>query len=105
MIRVLDDKTSGCYNRGRFNREEDTHTARIIIAGVVPLTNEKESSYGLHGLAAFLDSLRAPMSPTHAHGKALAAAEQRGQAIFHDPALGCVPCHPPPLYTASGPMT
>jgi YVTN family beta-propeller protein len=56
-------------------------------------------SYDLDSLAAFIDSLPIPLSPTHAHGQPLNAAEQRGQAIFHDPALGCVTCHPAPLYT------
>jgi YVTN family beta-propeller protein len=56
-------------------------------------------SYDLDCLAAFLDSLRAPLSPDHAHGEPLDGAEQRGQAIYLDPDLGCVDCHPPPLYT------
>ncbi|MCU0519078.1 MAG: beta-propeller fold lactonase family protein [Anaerolineae bacterium] len=53
----------------------------------------------LDSLAAFIDSLRIPLSPTHAHGEPLSAAETRGQASFHIPTLGCVTCHPPPLYT------
>jgi YVTN family beta-propeller protein len=56
-------------------------------------------SYDLDSLAAFIDSLSIPLSPAHAHGEPLTAAEQRGQAIFHDPALGCVACHPAPLHT------
>ncbi len=56
-------------------------------------------SYDLDCLAAFLDSLAVPLSPNHAHGEPLSGAEQRGQAIFNDPALGCLTCHPPPLYT------
>jgi YVTN family beta-propeller protein len=56
-------------------------------------------SYDLDCLAAFMDSLSAPLSPAHAHGEPLSEAELRGQAIFVDPALGCVSCHPPPLYT------
>jgi len=56
-------------------------------------------SYDLDSLALFLDSLEAPLSPGHAHGEPLTEAEQRGQALFIDPALGCITCHPPPLYT------
>jgi YVTN family beta-propeller protein len=56
-------------------------------------------SYDLDSLALFLDSLEAPLSPGHAHGEPLAEAEQRGQALFVDPDLGCITCHPPPLYT------
>ena len=56
-------------------------------------------SYDLDCLAAFIDSLQVPLSPAHAHGEPLTEAERRGQAIFNDPALGCVTCHPPPLYT------
>jgi YVTN family beta-propeller protein len=56
-------------------------------------------SYDLDCLAAFIDSLQVPLSPAHAHGEPLSEAEQRGQTIFHDPALDCITCHPPPLYT------
>jgi YVTN family beta-propeller protein len=56
-------------------------------------------SYDLDCLAAFIDSLQVPSSPSHAHGAPLTGAERRGQAIFRDPAVGCVSCHPPPLYT------
>jgi YVTN family beta-propeller protein len=56
-------------------------------------------SYDLDSLAAFIDSLQVPISPAHAHGEPLTETEQRGQAIFNDPALGCVDCHPAPLYT------
>jgi YVTN family beta-propeller protein len=53
----------------------------------------------LDALAAFMDSLQMPLSPAHAHGEPLSAAEARGRAIFDDPALDCLTCHPPPLYT------
>jgi YVTN family beta-propeller protein len=56
-------------------------------------------SYDLDSLAAFIDSLPIPLSPAHAHGEPLSAAEQRGRAIFNDPALNCATCHPAPLYT------
>jgi YVTN family beta-propeller protein len=56
-------------------------------------------AYDLDALALFIDSLRIPQSPTHIHGEPLTQAEQRGQAIFNRPALGCITCHPPPLYT------
>jgi YVTN family beta-propeller protein len=56
-------------------------------------------SYDLDSLAAFIDSLQVPLSPSHAQGEPLSAAEQRGRALFEDPELGCVTCHPAPLYT------
>lgn len=56
-------------------------------------------SYDLDSLAAFIDSLSIPLNPAHAHDEPLSVAEQRGQAVFNDPALGCVACHPAPLYT------
>jgi YVTN family beta-propeller protein len=56
-------------------------------------------SYDLDCLAAFIDSLRTPLSPHHAAGQPLMEAELRGQALFHDTDVGCVECHPPPLYT------
>jgi YVTN family beta-propeller protein len=56
-------------------------------------------SYDLDALALFLDSLAVPLSPAHAAGEPLSPAEVRGQEHFLDPALGCVDCHPPPLYT------
>jgi YVTN family beta-propeller protein len=56
-------------------------------------------SYDLDALAAFIDSLEIPLSPAHTQGEPLTMAEQRGQILFNDPQLGCVQCHPPPLYT------
>jgi YVTN family beta-propeller protein len=56
-------------------------------------------SYDLDALAAFIDSLQIPASPTHANGKPLTESEQRGQAIFNDPTIRCAECHPAPLYT------
>jgi YVTN family beta-propeller protein len=57
----------------------------------------------LDALAAFMDALPLPLSPAHANGQPLTALERRGQALFHDPALGCVDCHPAPLYTDQQP--
>jgi len=56
-------------------------------------------SYDLDSLAAYLDSLAALLSPNHAYGEPLSPSELRGQGLFNDPTLGCVTCHPPPLYT------
>jgi YVTN family beta-propeller protein len=56
-------------------------------------------SYDLDALAAFMDSLEIPLSPAHTRGEPLTTAEQRGQVLYNDPKLGCVECHPPPLYT------
>jgi len=57
-------------------------------------TPNQGRSYDLDALALFLDSLEAPRSPAP-----LDAAAQRGQAIFNRPALNCLTCHAPPLYT------
>lgn len=56
-------------------------------------------NYDLDALAAFIDSLLIPLSPAHAHGEPLTQSEQRGEVIFNDPIVGCVRCHPAPLYT------
>jgi YVTN family beta-propeller protein len=56
-------------------------------------------SYELDALAAFIDSLRVPLSPDHALGQPLTDAERRGQEIFHREDVGCAFCHPSPLYT------
>ncbi len=56
-------------------------------------------SYDLDALAAFIDSLRVPLSPAHALGQPLTETELRGQALFHGKAVGCAVCHPAPLYT------
>ncbi len=53
----------------------------------------------LDALAAFMDSLAIPLSPGHAQGQPLIPAEERGRDIFQQPDLGCIDCHPPPLYT------
>ncbi len=51
-------------------------------------------SYDLDCLALFIDSLPPPANPGPPSEAAL-----RGQAIFDDPSLSCVACHPAPLYT------
>ena len=56
-------------------------------------------SYDLDCLAAFMDSLQVTPSPAHARAEPLTESEQRGQTIFNRPSLGCVTCHPAPLYT------
>jgi hypothetical protein len=56
-------------------------------------------AFDLDCLATFMDGLQIPLSPTHAHGEPLTEAEERGKAIFDDPQLGCIECHPPPYYT------
>jgi YVTN family beta-propeller protein len=56
-------------------------------------------AYDLDSLALFLDSLAMPLSPGHAHGEPLSEAEGRGQAIYNNAELGCISCHPRPLYT------
>jgi YVTN family beta-propeller protein len=56
-------------------------------------------SAALDALAAYIDSLANRPSPGHSHGQPLTAAQARGQAIFDRPELGCVTCHPSPLYT------
>ena len=65
----------------------------------VSLPPNQGRSYDLDCLAAFIDSLQVVPSPGHVHGEPLTEAELRGQAIFSAPALGCVSCHPPPVYT------
>ncbi len=51
-------------------------------------------SYDLDCLALFIDSLPPPPSPGPPSEAAL-----RGQAIFNRADVGCVTCHPAPLYT------
>jgi len=60
--------------------------------------NQARSS-DLDALSAFIDSLQMPLSPGHANGESLTETELSGQAIYLNPDLGCVECHPPPLYT------
>jgi len=56
-------------------------------------------SYELDALAAFIDSLRVPLSPEHQDGGSLTGQELRGREIFHREEVGCAKCHPAPLYT------
>ena len=53
------------------------------------------ASAELDALAAYINSLSVPPSPS----RPLSEAVQRGQDHFHDPAVGCAACHPAPLYT------
>jgi len=56
-------------------------------------------AFDLDCLATFIDALQIPLSPAHTHGEPLTETEERGKAIFDDPELGCIECHPPPFYT------
>ena len=59
-------------------------------------------SYDLDCLALFIDSLPPPRCPEPVEGPSPgppSEAALRGQAIFNDPALNCITCHPAPLYT------
>ena len=49
----------------------------------------------LDDLAAFMVSLTAPAHP----GEIDNTAAARGNALFHDPRVGCAECHPAPLFT------
>jgi len=53
----------------------------------------------LDALAAFMDSLQMPLSPKHIRKQPLTPTEKRGRDLFNRPELGCITCHPPPLYT------
>jgi len=64
---------------------------RFILFSVRP---EEEA----RALDEYLKSLRPIPSPHRPGGKPSEAA-RRGEKIFHDPAVGCAECHPPPLYT------
>lgn len=57
----------------------------------------------LDDLAAYVSSLAyTPRSPTRAVDGARSDAAVRGEALFRDPALRCLECHPDPTYTISG---
>jgi YVTN family beta-propeller protein len=57
----------------------------------------------LDALAAYIDFLVVRPSPGHNRGQPLSATETRGQAIYNRSVLGCITCHPPPLYTDQQP--
>jgi len=56
-------------------------------------------SFDLDCLGAFMDSLRVRLAPAHAQGAPLSEAARRGRGYFEDPSVGCVKCHPAPLFT------
>ena len=59
-------------------------------------------SQELDDLAAYVTSLAyTPQSPARASDGTLVDAARRGEALFQDPALRCVECHPPPRFTTS----
>ena len=76
----------------------DMHCDLFPADCVKPLPNQGRSAE-LDALAAFMDSLAAPLSPGHRRGEPLSPAEQRGRILFQEPDLGCLACHPPPLYS------
>ena len=56
----------------------------------------------LDAIAAYIGTLDAvPRSPVRAADGQQTALAAAGQALFEDPALGCLDCHPPPDYTDS----
>ncbi len=59
-------------------------------------------SEALDALAAYVTSLATfPLSPFRQGSGEFTPSAEAGQAIFEDPDVGCVSCHPPPLYTDS----
>jgi YVTN family beta-propeller protein len=70
-----------------------------LIAGAVDKHTPPNAgrSADLDALAAYVGSLTLPLSPYNQADGALSPAALRGQGLFHQ--LGCVACHPPPLYT------
>ena len=76
----------------------DMHCALSPLDCVNQPPNQGRAA-SLDALAAFMDALVVPLSPSHANEEPLTAVELRGQAHFNNPALGCVDCHPPPYYT------
>ena len=57
-------------------------------------TPNQGRSYDLDALAAFIDSLEVPQRQHE-----LTEAERRGRTLFESPHVGCLGCHPAPLYT------
>ncbi len=76
----------------------DLHCDLFPANCVQPSLNQGRNDE-LDALAAFMDSLVMPLSPDHRQGQPLSAAALRGRALFEQPALGCLACHPPPLYS------
>lgn len=85
-------------NFGRGLIEGDMH-CDLFPPDCVDQPPNQGRSYELDALAAFIDSLRVPLSPRHAGGEPLDASELRGREVFHREKVGCAVCHPAPLYT------
>ena len=85
-------------NFGTGLAEGDLHCDLFPADCVKPEPNQGRSD-DLDALAAYMDSLVMPLSPGHRQGQPLSAAAQRGRDLFLQPELGCIGCHPPPLYT------
>ncbi len=68
-------------------------------ADCVGFSPNQGRSDDLDALAAYIDSLQIPLSPSHAQEQPLTHAEEQGRKIFLRPELGCASCHPPPLFT------
>lgn len=59
-------------------------------------------SEDLDALAAYVSSLESfPRSPWREAGGEITADARAGELLFSETSLGCVECHPPPLYTDS----
>ena len=71
----------------------------LFPANCVKPTPNQGLSADLDALAAFMDSLTMPLSPGHRLGEPLSPAELHGRDLYEEPELGCVTCHPPPLYS------
>jgi len=56
-------------------------------------------SKDLDALAAYCNSLEAPLSPHNAAGGKLTDAAKRGRTLFHSEKTGCATCHSGPDFT------
>jgi cytochrome c peroxidase len=91
---LLADRTPPAMGHGiRANMEVAISAGLKFILFHVPADDE------VAAIGAYLASMEPVRSPLRKLDGSLSAAAKRGKVIFDDPKVGCVTCHPAPLYT------
>ena len=70
-----------------------------VRAGFVHILFTEPKDPDVAAVTAYLKSLKPVVSPYRKEDGSLTEAATRGEKLFADPQVGCISCHPGPLFT------
>jgi cytochrome c peroxidase len=91
---VLSDRTPPMMSHGARDKMESA-----VRAGFVHILFTEPKEQDVNAVTAYLKALKPVVSPYRKDDGTLTESALRGEKIFNDPQVGCVRCHPGPLFT------